>query len=150
MCTVLNSNPTVKSKYYVEYGDTYGGGYCEMYCRESNEFTFMDVETVKAGRSFKHHLTAKGIDGSDFSVVVESKRQCASVIDYERWLGDYKSTNDQILEIWNQYSQWKTNANHEINEPIPYSCPGCSPTCGGGCKGPIVNGNVLAIILHIL
>lgn len=140
MCTVLNSNPTVKSKYYVEYGDTYGGSYCEMYCRESNEFTFMDVETVKAGRSFKHHLTAKGIDGSDFSVVVESKRQCASVIDYERWLGDYKSTNDQILEIWNQYSQWKTNANHEINEPTPYSCPGCSGTCPTTCTGKWVNG----------
>lgn len=100
----------------------------------------MDVETVKAGRSFKHHLTAKGIDGSDFSVVVESKRQCASVIDYERWLGDYKSTNDQILEIWNQYSQWKTNANHEINEPTPYSCPGCSGTCPTTCTGKWVNG----------
>ena len=55
-------------------------------------------------------------------------------------MGDYKSTNDQILEIWNQYSQWKTNANHEINEPTPYSCPECSDTCGGNCIGPVVNG----------
>lgn len=100
MCTILGDK-TVRD----DYNSGYGNEYCDIYCRETLEFSFMDKETALAGRYFKHNVSSYYSNKQNLSTVILSSRQCTSLIDYESWESDYITANEKVRTTWNEFKK---------------------------------------------
>jgi len=128
-CALLNTDEGIKSNYKKDYGNEY----CDVFCRETLSFTFMDKETAIAGRYFQHNVNAKHSNLSYLSTVILSSRQCISVIDYSRWEKDYIEANDRVRTTWNTYKETEAQKNHEESHD-EYAETSCGPdSCDCGC-----------------
>lgn len=109
MCNILNS----EDKYKEEYRKTeYENEFCKVYCRETLIFSFMDKETAYAGQAFQHSVGSYYSGKAYLSTVILSRKQCASEVDYDNWLAEYKSANDKVLTTWNTLKDMEATYNH--------------------------------------
>ena len=125
MCSILKNN--IRGAYKIdEYSDN---PYCDVYCRETYSFKFMDKETAQSGRYFRHNVESKYVSISNLSTVVTATQQCTSLIDYDRWKKDYIAANKSVRNSFNTVKYWESL--WELN--------GGDPTkiieCGGGATG---------------
>ena len=133
MCTILNSCDTNKKAMY-DYTDEAGlnSRYCNMYCREKVDFTFMDKTEVIAGRQFKYDVMR---NDTYLSTVVKATRECVvNFIDFGKWEEDYIEANNKVLDAWNNLKLWETRANHEVQHIAgldEITCPACDDCCNG-------------------
>lgn len=126
MCTILKNS--VKGAYKI---DEYSNEYCDVYCRESYEFKFMDKETAQSGRYFRHDVSAKYVTVSNLSVVVTATQQCTSLINYDDWKNAYKAANGRVRDAWNKLKMWE--ARWEVSSGQT-GLPTETIDCGGGCS----------------
>lgn len=125
MCSILKN--TIKGAYEIdEYGDSQ---YCDVFCRETYSFKFMDKETVQSGRYFRHDVEKKYVQETYLSTVVTATQQCTSLIDYDKWKKDYMAANSSVRNAFNTVKYWESL----------YDLNGGQPTqiidCGGGASG---------------
>lgn len=90
------------------YKASYSNNYCSIFCREELEFTFMTKEEAVAGRYFKHNVTSPH-DASlnNLSVNIVGKKQCTSLIDFDKWQEDYEDANRSVLSSWDTLKMWE-------------------------------------------
>lgn len=125
MCSILKNN--IKAAYEIEqYGDS---KYCDVFCRETYVFKFMDKEAVQSGRYFRHDVEKKYVNVSNLSTVVTSTQQCTSLIDYDTWKQDYINANRSVREAFNEVKYWESLYN--LNGGMPTKID----NCGGGASG---------------
>lgn len=137
MCNILNS----EDKYKEEYRKTeYENEFCKVYCRETLIFSFMDKETAYAGQAFQHSVGSYYSGKAYLSTVILSRKQCASEIDYDNWLAEYKSANDKVLTTWNTLKDMEATYNHiteydetSHNGPCGSSSGCCDHSCTESC-----------------
>lgn len=124
MCSILKN--TIKSAYKI---DEYSNEWCDVFCRETYSFKFMDKETVQSGRYFRHDVESKYVTISNLSTVVTATQQCTSLINYDDWKKAYMSANSSVRNSFNTVKYWESL--WELN--------GGDPTqiidCGGGATG---------------
>jgi hypothetical protein len=125
MCRILDRE---EENYHTEFGNEY----CEIYCKETLKFSFMDKETARAGRFFQHDVAAKYKSIEKLSTVILSTRECASTIDYERWKKDYERANDRVRTTWNEWKKTESQVDHTKSETKSAVCEGCS--CEACCN----------------
>jgi len=125
MCSILKNN--IKAAYEIEdYGDS---KYCDVYCRETYTFRFMDKETVQSGRYFRHDVTKKYVPISNLSTVITATQQCTSLIDYDKWKEDYMAANSSVRNAFNTVKYWESLYNLNGGQPTQII------DCGGGARG---------------
>ena len=137
MCNILNS----EDKYKEEYRKTeYENEFCKVYCRETLIFSFMDKETAYAGQAFQHSVGSYYSGKAYLSTVILSRKQCASEVDYDNWLAEYKSANDKVLTTWNTLKDMEATYNHiteydetSHNGPCGSSSGCCDHSCTESC-----------------
>lgn len=122
ICNILSSEKT-KANYKVS---SYGNEYCDVYCRETLNFTFMDKETAIAGRYFKHDVASKYSNIEYLSTVILSSRQCFSITDYNKWETAYIAANNKVLTEWNAYKADKAKADNVVSHNETKWCNSCS------------------------
>lgn len=132
MCTILN-NDKVKNNYELK---NYDKQYCTVYCRESFEFHFMSKEKAIAGRYFYHNVTSYDNSKENLSTVIESTRQCASIIKYDDWEKAYDKVNKKLLNAYNQFKGWEAfyNSGAKDTDGNPTGDPN-STKVDNGCTG---------------
>ena len=131
ICNIIDR----KSSEY-DYKKEYGNTYCQVYCRETLKFTFMDKEEATAGRFFQHDVDSNYIKDKNYlSTVVLSSRQCTSDINYEKWKSDYIAANKAVLDAWNEYKFTEARANNQTTHThasVTCEAKSCTDCCN--CK----------------
>lgn len=135
MCNILNS----EDKYKEEYRKTeYENEFCKVYCRETLIFSFMDKETAYAGQAFQHSVGSYYSGKAYLSTVILSRKQCASEVDYDNWLVQYKEADDKVRTTWNTLKEWEAFYNLNSGKYTDYETDdGCSAShcsCPAGAK----------------
>ncbi len=102
MCSILKN--TIKSAYKI---DEYSNDWCDVFCRETYSFKFMDKETVQSGRYFRHDVQSKYVTISNLSTVVTAVQQCTSLINYDEWKKAYMLANTEVRNAWNNLKNWE-------------------------------------------
>lgn len=123
MCTIMNSKSSVKDSYYKK---EYGNNYCDVYCRESLNFTFMDKETAIAGRYFYHNVQSYKTTKGFFSTIILSTRQCTSIIYYDNWKIAYDVANGNVLDTWNRWKKIEAQVKSTKSSESTKNCDGGS------------------------
>lgn len=127
MCTILKNS--VRGAYKI---DEYSNEWCDVYCRETYSFKFMDKETVQSGRYFRHDVESKYVTVSNLSTVVTATQQCTSLINYDEWKKAYIAANRSVRTSWNELKKWE--ARWEVSDGQS-GLPTEVIDCGGGCSG---------------
>lgn len=139
MCTILG-NKTARD----DYNSGYGNEYCNIYCTETLQFSFMDKETALAGRYFKHNVSSYYSNKKNLSTVILSSRQCTSLIDFESWESDYITANENVRTTWNNFKAAEARNYYASSSSAGTTCPAregatCSYTTGATWIGPTTN-----------
>lgn len=127
MCSILKNN--IRGAYKI---DEYSNEWCDVYCRETYSFKFMDKETAQSGRYFRHNVESKYVSISNLSTVVTATQQCTSLINYDDWKKAYMSANAKVRTSWNELKKWE--ARWEVSDGQS-GLPTEVIECGGGCSG---------------
>lgn len=128
MCSILKNN--IRGAYKI---DEYSNEWCDVYCRETYSFKFMDKETAQSGRYFRHNVESKYVSISNLSTVVTATQQCTSLINYDDWKKEYMTVNSSIRDTFNKVKFYESLYNLKGGLPTD-GIDSCSAEVSG-CNG---------------
>ncbi len=106
MCSILASND--KNDY--KLNNAASNEYCDVYCRESYNFNFMEHAETYAGQGFKHELTSSHGLGNHYSALINVTVECTSEIKYDEWENAIIKANIDVVNAWNDWKRWEALA----------------------------------------
>lgn len=119
-----------------------GGGYCQVYCRKETVLYLADKTKVFSGMQFTYKLEEK-IPNSQktdehISSIVQIKKECVSLIDYDKWENDLEELLKQVADAWTEYKKWEALRYAEVvaDVYIPQGYPQVAvydPACSTNC-----------------
>ena len=99
-----------------------GGGYCQVYCRKETVLYLADKTKVFSGMQFTYKLEEK-IPNSQktdqhISSIVQVKKECTSLINYNKWENDLETLLKQVAQAWTEYKKWEALRYAEVNADV--------------------------------
>ena len=87
------------------------GGYCQIYCRKETVIYLADKTKVFSGMQFQYKLEEKVPNSkktdNHISSIVQVKKECTSVINYQKFESELEAKLKQVANAWTEYKKWE-------------------------------------------
>lgn len=115
------------------------GGYCQIYCRKETVIYLADKTKVFSGMQFQYKLEEKVPNSkktdNHISSIVQVKKECTSVINYQKFESELEAKLKQVANAWTEYKKWEAlryaeSYGDDTNYPLVASYkPRCTADC---------------------
>lgn len=118
------------------------GGYCQIYCRKETVIYLADKTKVFSGMQFQYKLEEKVPNSkktdNHISSIVQVKKECTSVINYQKFESELEAKLKQVANAWTEYKKWEalryaeSYADDSSYPKVASYKPQCSANCDIG------------------